>query len=226
MPRQPERHFEYGGFLAASALMPKIISIEANINMSTDDKIASFAELPEGWDYGKGAPIPQETLESAFAWNSFLRAHNFFETDAFPGSDGEVVVATGYGNHYLEIIIEPDGRISVAYDVKGKQEQYFPNLSLSDALTALLKIVGQIWNVSAYYTQINSTGEQASSLGLHFETQNRTGVYRWLGWNVLNSPQQPSAPISDNTTWESQESLETHPSFGSLNPPHFLRVTG
>ena len=69
---------------------------------STEEKIRSFSRLPHGWDYGRGGPIPERTLRAARAWNSFLNQVGLRDTDAFPGGAGEVVVAAGSGDHYIE----------------------------------------------------------------------------------------------------------------------------
>jgi hypothetical protein len=217
-------HFLDNELLEYTDTMPSVVSITVNISMDTDNKISSFASLPEGWDYGNGGPIPASTLALAFEWNGYLRSLGFFETGAFPGGDGEVVLATGYGDHYLEVIIEPKSKISVAYDYKGKQKLYLPNMAATEAKWAISNIVGQIWSASDYFIPTNLINVPTSSPDQHSVIRRQTGSYRLLEWNVLNSPARPSALTSANTSWESPESLEIHPFFGSLTRPHSRRV--
>lgn len=213
------------GYLAHAGQLPDVVSITLNTPTETEKKISSFATLHNGWDYGRGGPISQVTLDAAFEWNRFLRAHGFLETDAFPGSDGEVVLAAGYGDHYLEIIIEPDGKISVAYDYQGKQELYRPNMTPPEATGVILQLVGQIWNISAYFTPISSTSALKSSSDPRFAIRSQMGAYLSSKWIVLNNLEHQSAPTSDNTSWDFEELWEIRPYSGSLNQPYFLQAT-
>jgi hypothetical protein len=204
---------------------PYISSIVMNLAQEAEQKISSFAALPQGWDYGKGGPIPQETLDAAFEWSRYLRARGFWDTDAFPGSDGEIAVAAELGDHYLEIIVEPDGNVSIAYDRKGKQQLYLPNMSTAEARWAVSQMVGLIWSASGYYTQPSSTNVQKNSVDQLSATQKLTGIFPLSGSNVLNNPVPRSAPTSKNTTWEFPESLMIRPSSGNLNRAFSLQAT-
>ena len=204
---------------------PQIVSITVNVSMDTERKISSFAALPRGWDYGSGGPIAQSTLETAFEWNSFLRGRGFLETDAFPGGAGEVVIAAGYGDHYLEIIVEPDGKISVAYDRNGKQELYLPNMAYAEAKWTISSIVGQIWSLSGYYIPTSSTNVQKNSLDWPSEIRKKTGASQSWGWNVLKSPEPQSALTSGDTMSGFPASSAVLPSFESSNQPYYRRAT-
>jgi hypothetical protein len=211
--------------MAAQSLEPRIVSITINVPMDTENKIDSFATLAEGWDYGHGGPIARPTLETAVEWNAILRSLGFFETNAFPGGDGEVAVTAGYGAHHLEIIIEPDRKISIAYDQEGKQKLYLPSLSAPEAKWAVSRIAGEIWSASDYYTRISMTRVQESSQGLLSETLRQMGRYRSLGSIASSNWEPPSAPTSDNTMSDFAGLWEIRPSSGGLNPAFFRRAT-
>jgi hypothetical protein len=151
-----------------------------NSSDSTQDKIKSFAQLPHGWDDGHGGPIPEKTLRTARAWNTFLKESGFSDLDAFPGGDNEVVVAGSLGDHYVEVIIENDGKISVAIDYRRKQESYHPNLSKDDAAQVVRDLVRGLWSASAYFTQINIIPNNANLLEVHSGTS-RVGFQLWSG---------------------------------------------
>lgn len=87
------------------------------------DEIDSFGNLPVGWNYGRGGPIPERTLQIAHRWKDFLHSKGFADVEAFPG-DAEVCLAASDGDHYFEVIIESDETVSVAYDYKRKQVFY------------------------------------------------------------------------------------------------------
>jgi hypothetical protein len=191
---------------------------------STEDKINSFANLRDGWDYGAGGPIPKHTRDLAIAWNQVLRSQGLMDTDAFPGADGEIVVATGIGEHYLELIVEPDDSISVGYDFRGKQTAYRPNMQSMEAVQYILDLAGKICVSLGYYTLTNTTKNKASLLGQHFGTQRMTDAY--LSWeqNALMPAEDPFAPTSGNFI-NIPESWENLPFFGSSSPIYYQRRT-
>jgi hypothetical protein len=120
-------------------------------------KIESFAALPVGWDYGTGGPIAFPVINSALEWNDFLVQQGPSYTDAFPGSDGEIVLAAGFGDDYIEVIVESDGRtVSVAHDFQRKQMLYRSYESQEEAKQLVRNIVGQRWNASTSFIQENT----------------------------------------------------------------------
>ncbi len=46
---------------------------------NVEQKIASFARLAKGWDYGRGGPIPEKTRTLAMWWNQFLRTQGAWD---------------------------------------------------------------------------------------------------------------------------------------------------
>lgn len=81
--------------------------------MSAEEKIKSYAELESGWNFGAGAPFEDDTIRRALQVERNLRNRGF-ETDAFPGDDGEISVCyywaecMDYGS--VEYVIYPDGK--------------------------------------------------------------------------------------------------------------------
>jgi hypothetical protein len=192
---------------------------------STENKINSFANLPDGWDYGDGGSIPKHTRDTAIAWDRLLQTQGFIETDAFPGADGEIVVAVGIGEHYFEVIIEPDDTISLAYDFRRKQVSYRPNMTSMEAVQAILELTGQICGVSGYYTQINTTKNRENLHVPRFATPRMTDVYRSWEWNVSTAAEDQFVPILGSFTKDTPELWESPPFFGSLNPIFYQRRT-
>ena len=72
----------------------------------TEKKIQSFKELESGWHYGEGVSIKQSVLDNAILLNQEAINQAFYETDAFPGLNGEVMVTIYSGEHYLEFTLE------------------------------------------------------------------------------------------------------------------------
>ena len=192
----------------------------------TEQKINSFARLQPRWDYGHGGPIARATLDIALVWNQFLQQLGLLDTDAFPGGEGEVVIAAGYGDHYFEIIVEPDHSISIAYDFKNRQALYEANLHAAEAATKLMQLTGQggKWNWLDYFTQISTTRSATNLQDLHSGILGQTTLYQLLVSNALKGQVLQSATTFDLIS-SSPESSASLPFFGDFNPTYFHQVT-
>src|ERR1017187_3275031 len=209
---------------ADRAVPATYITGSATYSLSTTDrKIASFANLRPGWDYGRGGPIPAGTRELASVWNYFLQSLGFLDTDAFPGSDGEIIVGAGYGDDYFEVIIEPDNTISVGYDFKNKQVLYKPKMSPTNAAQLVLQLAGrgEKWNLSDYFTQINTAKGGINLAEEHLGTLQSMVAYQSWMLNALTEAEPQSVSIFENTSQIIPESWESRPFFGDLNPTYF-----
>lgn len=135
----------------------------------TVEKIASFRHLRLGWHYGEGGPIDESVIYAAagFFWQFFLRGFN--DADAFPGAHGEVMVTAYEGDHYVEVIAETDGSVSVAYEFKDEEMCVSERISPAEATKVLTELVGIIWSTSDFCTLINS-----------IPTYNKTVLRAWL----------------------------------------------
>jgi len=186
-------------------------------------KIISFRDLVIGWDYGAGGPIEWPIIHSALEWNTFLEGQGFLYTDAFPGGSGEIVLAAGSGEHYVEIIIEPDAKtISVAYDFKRSQVSYQLRKLPEEAKQIILEIMGQIWSASTSSIQGNITQLKKSGLGQLLGTTRV--LYQSSDVNVLTAQGIQSANTYVNISGTSQELSASRPFFGNLKQIAFLRV--
>jgi hypothetical protein len=121
-----------------------------------ESKINSFADLQPGWDYGSGDAPSENTRNLAIQWSRRLVFLGLSKTNAMPGSEGQISVSGSLANHYIEIIINPDGTVSLDYDIDRKQESYIPNMSTIEAITKLREIMGQAWNALTIFTQGNT----------------------------------------------------------------------
>ena len=124
---------------------------------SVAEKIESFRDLQAGWDYGRGVPISENTIQRALAWNLILKLLRLPATDASPGSDGEVSIAVGCGDHYFEVIVEADDTISVAYDFQRKQVFYRLRKTPYEALKLIIEIAGKTSSTQRTIRQMNKS---------------------------------------------------------------------
>jgi hypothetical protein len=203
-------------------LTVRVHGITLDTAQSTNATINSFARLPRGWDFGRGGPIPENTLALARGWNAFLQSCGFSEIEAFPG-DVEVLLAVTDGDHYFELIIESDHTISIAYDFQRRQVFYRPRMSQKKALGTLAEIMGRKWSSSDYFIRVGTMSASTNLHALRFGTPPRMDVY--LSWTgiVSDQPVNPLGHILDNTTSDTLGWFGNLPSFGNLMQPQSSR---
>jgi hypothetical protein len=209
-----------------SAITRIFVSGHANLGISAgaEDAINSFADLPAGWDYGSGGPIPRSTREIALLWNKVLNSFGFSDTEAFPGGDGEIAISGNFGPHHLEVIVESDHTISVAYDFQRKQVFYRLRKSTSEALNIVLELKEQIWSASTSFTLENTV--QRTGGGPEQLSKITRAHYPFLGVNASQPPAPPFVRTPENITEEWKPSAANLRFFGSLTqtPSHLEAV--
>jgi hypothetical protein len=157
---------------------------------STDpvvEKIKSFNQLPQGWHFGDGGPIPLEVIDSALKWHCLLTEHGVTKIDASPSEFGSVLVAATLANHYTEIISEPDGKFTVTRDQRPERPTYCRGLSEAQVKALILQMAVESCNMFAGSIQASSF-QNRENLGA---TRSRTipaaipQDFHW--WNVAVS---------------------------------------
>ena len=78
--------------------------------------VISFADLPEGWNFGRGNPSAPLSLQQSIELLSRSPSGTLEDIEAFPGTDGEVQINFYEDEATLEMIFELDGTISVTLD--------------------------------------------------------------------------------------------------------------
>jgi len=213
----------YAGYPAAPATY--LMGLAVGALTPTDRKIISFLHLRPGWDYGAGGPIPREIVDAALAWNHFLQALGFVDTEAFPGTDNEIVVGAGYGDHYFEVIVEPDLTVSIGYDFKNKQVFYKPKMVLLDAAKFMGALMGrgERWTSFGYFTPTSTVKSENDLAALLSATLQPMESYPSLASIV--SPQQVPAFVTTSAdfTEKSPESWPNPPFFGASHPIYFRK---
>lgn len=125
--------------------------LEANsTSWPSERKLDRFGELEPGWDHGEGMVFTGSVLRDARSLIQEATQWAFFDTDAFPGPNGEVMVTVYSGEDYLEFILEPDGSVTVCREKGDKQVHYQEGLSLHDAKSEIrrLRKATTVWNTS------------------------------------------------------------------------------
>jgi len=122
----------------------------------TEAKIESFSDLPKGWHFGEELAPSKEVIEKSLKIEEAASLYGY-ETDAFPGIDGEIMVTVYHGNHSLEFTVENDSSIIFALEENDNEIDYKELLSFEDAMIELdryNKLSGHKWNIleSSAYT--------------------------------------------------------------------------
>lgn len=104
-------------------------------------QLLSFAELPQGWHYGSGGPIPHERIALALSWNEWLTENGWDDTFAFPGENKEILLSSLQDSTCLDIVLESDDTFTVIYEQKDMEDIYIDELSEEDAKTTCINLM-------------------------------------------------------------------------------------
>jgi hypothetical protein len=210
---------DYRRFYVAALSETFISGRHLTLTKNTEQTISSFAGLPPGWDYGSGGPIETSVIEAAIEWSRFFGLQGF-RTDAFPGGEGEISVSASIADHYLEVIVEADLTISVAYDYQRKQVFYHLRKTDKEAraivndIMGQMSVVGQIWNASISLILENITLQTIG--GVDPLSRTTRVLYPSLDVTVSVPLEQRSANMSVIISDTPAGLSAHHPFFGSL----------
>lgn len=102
-------------------------------------KISGFKGLEDGWCYGEGESFKDNIIEEANRLNRMMYDLGFIRTNAFPCTNGGIMVTLYHGDDCLEFTIEPDETITFVHEAGTEELSGRVNLSLDDAK-------GILWN--------------------------------------------------------------------------------
>lgn len=154
----------------------------------TFDKIEAFRRLPVGWHYGEGGPVDDAVIERARDVLSFLQLIGLTHTDAFAGEGGEILLTAYHFDHYLGVIVEPDGSFALSHEKGDLEIRDLERISLAELKSELLEvargigIARGIWSSSDTFTSGTLTTYGAGSI----TSASRTFEAR-SQWSVANA---------------------------------------
>lgn len=182
-------------------------------------KLARFAYLKHGWNYGEGGPIDWETIRQAARIANFAYGLGFERSNAFPGVSGEILIAFYKDDHCIEITLEADQHIVIVQESLGRDDIEFPCRDIEHAEKILQNIRQELWQRS-YELSIQNilTAIDPYLLTWHLSLHPRPVVEasRYSIENVLSKRQGAYADILNNTT---QQTSENRQYTGSSNLP-------
>lgn len=164
----------------------------------TTRKIQEFGERKKGWRWGEGVAFEQSILGSAIALNLEAIRFGFFTTDAFPGTDGSIMVTIYHRDQYLEFTIEPNGQVTFYHEQANEEVSYTEGLSLEEARTKIGEFSKQ-WIIGYGFSEgkMITTGTFDDS-SLKPLSQEMTARYLSLAGSAYFKPAIASVSISQN----------------------------
>jgi len=100
-------------------------------------KIVGFQSLADGWHYGGGLAPSQGLVGRAIGMSNLLDSMGFTDTDAFPGADGEIMLAAYRERHCVEITLETDRTFRFSHQEGDVELVYKERLSIISLLQLL-----------------------------------------------------------------------------------------
>lgn len=82
----------------------------------TENKLLSFANLPEGWNYGEGSPPTERTVHRAIEIYKVGKSYGL-DCEVFPVSDGCIEVSLYRNKYFIDILVKGDGTLDYTYEV-------------------------------------------------------------------------------------------------------------
>lgn len=102
----------------------------------TIEKIQNFAKLPVGWDSGAGVPASERLVDDALRLHRSAEAR-VLETNAFPGTNGSILLTFYAEGECLEITLNPKGDCDCTLEVDGTVVSDIEGLTLDEAESAI-----------------------------------------------------------------------------------------
>jgi len=168
---------------------------------TTEDKISSFAHLDEGWSYLEGIAFSQSTIQTSILLSRQSIAEGFLESDAFPGLNGEIILAIYSNGKCLELSVSADGFISSCLESQDGQKIRSVNISVSQAFEKLAELKAECTSLERWTH--TTTIEPASVLSVPLFKI--TGGSLYLTSPALLQPVETFAHISFISTAQSEE---------------------
>jgi hypothetical protein len=202
--------------------------LHAPVENPVDLKIKSLAHLKDGWRYGEGGPVLQQTIETALEWRRFLTQIGAAKIEAVPGAGREIVVAAEIAGRYTETVIEPDGTFTLVREQEGQEDVYKSDLSVTEAKNFVLGVLGKAWTTFDGSIKMNFSMNMAGFLAQYSripEGRISQEVSHLLITNALSLVACPFAITQEGTTGRPTP-LVSPQSSGDLKQTYYPAIHG
>lgn len=178
----------------------------SNAAAALERKILSFMNLKEGWCYGRGEEFSEEIIARAMFVANVFGAFSW-NTEAFPGPDGDIALSGKIGSGILRVAIEAGAQLDV--ELRENQATVTEGLVPDDALYYLISTLTLQWNTFASF--IPTGGAHATVSGMTLLSSLRANRTAEASQYWMWYAQQPRAVEAPAVTWKHIRNLPLEP---------------
>jgi len=139
------------------------LAFSAEAVASQEAQIRSFAQLPNGWHYGEGRGATDKAVATAVGANSLLLMHGAHDVEAFPDVEGGILLSGYHGDHTLEILCDPSGRMDMLHEANDEVVKDRGRVSLEEVDAYIRGLEWTPKNLFVYFIQCTSASERDAS---------------------------------------------------------------
>lgn len=188
-------------------------------------KIERFRNFVAGWHYNEGVPFKEDTLSLAIQIHEMSIDQGLYETDAFPGIDGEIMITIYHYNQYLEFTVEQNGQISYVKEIGDEEVAGEEKITTNTIKSLLITLREDVWKQSELLTGNTTTEERTDLSALRSRTQATMGESQLLARNVFSKVTGTQGQFAPTFNYSMKE-LQVSPQFtGSSKLKIYQAVT-
>jgi hypothetical protein len=178
------------------------VSSRALERYSVEHKIKSFTRLPTGWYYGEGVPASSNTVETVLELVKYAKGRMFFEFEAFPGANGEIMLSIYWGNFILDLGVEPDISITATFIKNGKIVYDHYELTVNEAMNRIIQFRkdSTTWMPSDFSTQTSTVTSMEGLQAMLSKTLEITRGFLLSTAAVYATKERPFVVTSESIT--------------------------
>ncbi|WP_155774367.1 MULTISPECIES: hypothetical protein [Burkholderia] len=163
-----------------------------------EDKIISFARLPDGWHFGRGRAPASMALVGALNLVKAGVRNGLWRANAFPGSEGSVLVSFRHGDNLIETEVDARYQVTFSYDVADDEIEFEEGMSVSQAIDKLVTHAKKICTSAPYTLSISTNSKDA---GMEWLSSHRMTAERlYFAQTAQSKRLEESAIISVGST--------------------------
>ncbi len=184
-------------------------------------EILSFRRLKAGWYFGVGDPPSAYVAVLALHVANLARQYGATSVEAFPDSDGGILIAGYYEQETVEIFCQPDGMVTFTHEKDDREVNSITQLDARDVASHLGALKWQEQNSSDFFTRFISAGKNRDTK----VSLSRTLLREEFLSSILRvSPPQVPVSVTISSSTMRAEYPETRQSSGDLTWTFFLEA--
>ena len=111
----------------------------------TTEKIMAFRRLRDGWHYGEGYFLDESVVNSALELHKRILSLGFYDTDAFPGIEGNIILTVSSGAECLAFTLMSNGDIQYCREIHDIEVCEEASLTIPQAENILRNFRQETW---------------------------------------------------------------------------------